>query len=634
MYRGIVLAVFIPVTIFADRITIHNKTGDDIYIAQYYLFGNTATRATLPKKMEQESSTIMELLPFKPFQYRELAFAFNERALKPSFTADEFKQLRPKNVGIGEGTNFYIAKSNKGLTGYNTTQWNAVKPVVESIEKQVEDLRRTSQELLTMIAQNPYRNTVAKARIGNDLALAEKQYRDRRKKIIANNLARKLNKKISYVPEIALVCSGGGTRAMLSALGALNGCYMTGLYDLLLYLCALSGSTWTVGGLLSSTMTVPDYKEWVVKSLKQGLAPSLGELSGISNVLLLKKSFKQPTGLVDLYGALLANLIFRFSPDKRQRMVLSEQTKRIEKAQDPFPIYTAVHAEFGYPEEWYEFTPYEIGSPWQGVYIPSWSFGRQFDNGVSTNFANEQSFGFLLGIYGSAFAATARKIYKEYIENSIKIEMVRNTITGILESPTGQVRPFIPAYVANFMKGVSQSKTPNADLLALGDAGFDFNLPYPPISGRRPERTVDIMIVIDASSAIPEEFVRVEQYAQKNGLKFPKITYTGIDQRAISVFKDERDPSVPVVIYMPLIIDRQLWNSIKDKPEFKQYYMYLEHFNLKNCIANEQCGTFNFTYNEWQARQMAAVMECNIRACSEIILKEIDALITRKSSNK
>lgn len=634
MFRGIVLAVFIPVALYADRITIHNKTGDDIYIAQYYLFGNTATRGTLPKKMEQESSTIMELLPFKPFQYRELAFSLNESDLKPTFTAADFKALRPKNVGIGEGTNFYIAKSNKGLTGYNTTQWNAVKPVVESIEKQVEDLRRTSTELLTMIAQNPYRNTIAYARVGNELAVDEQRYRDRRKKIVANKLEKLLNKKISYVPEIALVCSGGGTRAMLSALGALNGCYLTGLYDLLLYVCGLSGSTWAIGGFLSSTMNISDYKEWVVKSLKNGLAPSFGELSGISNLLLLKKSFKQPTGLVDLYGALLANLIFRFSPDKRQRMVLSEQIKRIEKAQDPFPIYTAVHAEIGYPEEWYEFTPYEIGSPWQGVYIPSWSFGRRFEKGVSIDFATEQSFGFLLGIYGSAFAATARKIYKEYIENSIKIEMVRTIISSILESPSGEVRPFIPAYVANFMQGISQSKTPDSPLLALGDAGFDFNLPYPPISGRRSERKADIIIVIDASSAVPDEFVLVEQYAKKHGLAFPTINYTGIDKKAISIFKDERNPSVPVVIYLPLIIDRQLWNSIKDKPDFKQYYMYLEHFNLKNCIANEQCGTFNFTYNEWQARQMAAVMECNVRACSGIILKEIEALIARKSNSK
>ncbi|MFZ5954774.1 MAG: hypothetical protein ACOYT8_06810 [Candidatus Dependentiae bacterium] len=631
MKVGILLIIFIPVTLFADRITIHNKTGDDIYIAQYYLFNNKATRATLPKKMEQESSTIMELLPFKPFHYRELAFAHKELDLKPSFSAAEFKALRSKNVGIGEGTSFYIAKSDNGLTGYNTTQWNAVKPVIESIEKQVEDLRRTSTELITMIAQNPYRNTVAHARIGNELISAEKIYRDRRKKVITDKLERLFNKKIEYVPEIALVCSGGGTRAMLSALGAINGCYLTGLYDILMYLCALSGSTWTVGGYLSSPMNISDYKEWAVKSLKQGLAPSLGELSGISNVLLLKKSFNQPTGLVDLYGALLANLIFRFSPDKRQRMVLSEQVKRIEKAQDPFPIYTAVHAEIAQPEEWYEFTPYEIGSPWQRVYIPSWAFGRKFENGASIDFAVEQSFGFLMGIFGSAFAATARKIYKEYIENGIKIEMVRNTISSILESPTGEVRPFVPAYVPNFMKGITQSKTPHSPLLALGDAGFDFNLPYPPISGRRPERKADIIIFIDASAAIPEEFVRVEQYARKHGLKFPKINYTGLDKKAISIFKDEKDSSVPVVIYLPLVIDRQLWNTIKDKPEFKPYYMYLEHFNVKNCIANEHCGTFNFTYNEWQARQMAAVMECNVKACSGIILKEIDALINRKT---
>ncbi|BDC34731.1 hypothetical protein Noda2021_06890 [Candidatus Dependentiae bacterium Noda2021] len=631
MKYGIILSVLMPLSLFADRITIHNKTGDDIYIAQYYVLAGTATRGTPVKKMEQESSTIQERLSFKPFQYRELAFSYNQSLLKQQMSEDEFKRLNPKNVGIGEGDSFYIAKSATGLRGYTTVQWNAIKPVVDSIESQIDDLRSVSKQLLSMIAMNPYKNTTAKVRMGNELCPQEVAFRKKRTSVVQQSLEKLFKKKIQYVPEIALVCSGGGVRAMLSALGAVNALAKTGLYDTLTYIPTLSGSTWTLGGYLSSDMTIDQYKDFTVKNLSSGLAPSLSDLSSISNVLLLKKSFKQPTGLVDLYGTLLAGTIFRFAGGKRQTMALSEQAKRIDSAQHPLPIYTAVHAEIGQPEEWYEFTPYEVGSAWQGAYIPSWAFGRKFNNGVSVDFSPEQSFGFLLGIYGSAFAATARKMYKEYIEPNIKIEVVRNVIDSILAVPTGEVRLIVPAFVFNYMKGVNATKSFYADLLSLADAGLDFNLPYPPVSGRRPERKADIIIFIDASAAIPAEFTRVEQYARKHNLKFPQITYTGIEHKAISVFKDEKDVSKPVIIYMPLVKDNELWNSIKDKPEFEQYRKYLEHFNLANCIANEQCGTFNFTYNEWQARQMAAVMECNVKACSGIIAREIQNYIERKS---
>lgn len=632
MKYGIALTLFIPLSLFADRLTIHNKTNDDIYIAQYYVIGGKATRGSEIKKMEQQSSTIQELLKFKPFQYRELAFVSDKNQLTMTMTENDFKKLNPKNVGIGEGNSFYIAKSNQGLTGYNTVQWNAIKPAIDSIEQQVDDLRRSSIELLSIISRNPYRKTIAHARVGNELSVPEQRYRNKRTALVKKNLEKLLNKKIEKIPHIALVCSGGGVRAMLSSLGALHACYTTGLYNVLMYLCALSGSTWMAGSYLSSDMALPQFKDWMVKSLQQGLAPTLADIGGISNVLLLKKSLKQPLGMVDLYGALLANTMLGFTGSKRQTIKLSNQTKRIEKAQDPFPIYTAIHAQILKPEEWYEFTPYEIGSVWQGIYIPTWAFGRRFENGASVDFAPEQSFGFGLGIFGSAFAATARKIYKEYIESNIKIDLVRSTVNSILEAPIGEVRPFIPGYVYNYMKGMKSSKTPHDDLIGLADAGLDFNLPYPPISGHRTERKADIIIFIDASSGtLGAELVKVEQYARKHNLKFPIINYTGIEKKAISIFKDKNDSSVPVVIYMPLVKDNELWNRIKNNPKFEQFYMYLEHFNIQNCIENEQCGTFNFVYNEWQARQMAAVMECNVKACSGIILDEIAQWITKRT---
>ena len=81
------------------------------------------------------------------------------------------------------------------------------------------------------------------------------------------------------------------------------------------------------------------------------------------------------------------------------------------------PIYTAVRAEsLAVENMWYEFTPYEVGGSWLGMYVPARAFGAKFRNGnlVRTD-TPELSLGNLMGIWGFALEQALRVCSKKLI---------------------------------------------------------------------------------------------------------------------------------------------------------------------------------------------------------------------------
>ena len=136
--------------------------------------------------------------------------------------------------------------------------------------------------------------------------------------------------------------------------------------------------------------------------------------------------------------------------------------------------------------------------------------------------------------------------------------------------------------------------------------------------------------MLDASAgSIPSALKKAEEYARKRGLKFPVINYTDLDKKTFSVFKDETDSSVPVVIYMPRVSDAQLWQENKLKPELSQYSK-IEGFNMETCI-NEGgvCNTFNFEYTEQQAQLVMDQMEFNMVVNKDKIIEALNWVIDR-----
>ena len=170
--------------------------------------------------------------------------------------------------------------------------------------------------------------------------------------------------------------------------------------------------------------------------------------------------------------------------------------------------------------------------------------------------------------------------------------------------------------------------------IAMVDAGISFNLPYPPISGERPERKADIIIFLDASGGRPSnEFKKVEEWAKTHNLAFPPIKYSfshvlekepgiisvsteEIGNRAITVFRNPQDQNCPIVIYMPLVKDQYLVDQSLD--QFNDLKHLVEPFNLEECM-NTYCDTFNFYYPRNVAEQLNALVEFNVRATANII---------------
>lgn len=650
----LIVLTFVSALRADDIIIVNNTLPEAIWAAVYQQKGDA--KRTAGPQMIPGNSKIEITRPSLSFGYdRELAFDYTQNSLQPTIGYQQFKEIPHTNIGYKHGLwktkpNFYIAKKEGRIKGYGAFDWNVWKPVKVAVGVYAipEKVQVALQHTLPAIKDNPYKNQQATVRQGNELCAQERAYLAARGPKARRGLEQFLDRSLDgkYVPKIAIVGSGGGYRAMLCTLGSLIGAQKIGLLDATTYISALSGSTWAVGGWLSHQETIEEFKFALIPKLIKrtdtsmpGLVKGITqqEASLIAQMLLTKMAFAQPITLVDLYGAFLANSLFSDFDQRRQLVHLSDQAARIQSGDLPFPIYTAVRGESAAGSDWYEFTPYEIGATWKGsgMYVPTWAYGRKFVDGKSVDFAPEQSMGYFMGTWGSAFAARFDQLYQEAaagIQNVTAKTGVDFVVTSLFYDLGHKRITKSWAEALNFSVGLSNSPVRERKVLKLVDAGAfpGFNLPYPPISGERPERQADVMIFLDASADdLALRMKQVEQYARAKNLKFPQINYDGIDKRAISIFKNEQDPTVPVVIYMPRIKDDAVWKE--NKSGFPEFAQLLENFDVEKCIAKEFCRTLNFEYEPHESSQLSALTEFNMRASRASIENAINWVIDKRS---
>jgi phospholipase A2 len=612
-------------------ITVHNKTPQDLYAAIYYRWPKIpfithvdAQKATPTYYIESQNEQHME----RPARWfgadRQLVFVENAQILKDTLTNEQLEKYHSKNVGTFQGVTFYCADSEGVTYGYNVLEWDLIH----------EPLQIAHNYLINMIpaiADNPYKNAVALVRKSNDLCLEEKAYLSKRLPLVAHALEKlNDNKKISKVPTIALACSGGGYRAMLYTIGALVGAGKDKLTDTLSYVVGLSGSTWALSSWISSGKSIDELHDWIIDNIGLDMQEcDEDDCMLIGKTLLTKYCASQPIGFVDIYGACIANDLLDFFSKNKEETHLSDQRTLINDGSLPLPIYTAISGESNDDEKlWYEFTPYEVGAAWLTAYVPTWAFGRKFKNGKSVTDAPEQSLGTLLGTFGLAVGLSLKDFFvQEGIADSLKMPVMKSLIQRVLER-YGDDR-LISAEYLNFVVGLDETRFNNLPILHLIDAGLNDNLPYAPISGQRPERKADIIIFVDASAGlVGEELRKVELYAQTQNLPFPVIDYTNINKRAVSIFKD-KNPQVPIVIYIPRIVDGLLLEEHKNDPAIAPLYDVIKDFNIEQCIVNGACNTFNFSYTPEQAHQLIALGECNMHLAKETIIQAIKEKIAQ-----
>lgn len=485
------------------------------------------------------------------------------------------------------------------------------------------------------ILNNPYKNTVASVRKDNGLHPEERAYLAKRKPKVKVALEKLLGRSLTdkQVPTIAMIGSGGGYRAMLGTTAFLNGAEKIGLLGAVTYITALSGSTWALGPWISTGMSLSQFKSYIAACITKPIhVNSLGEAQNIADMLSVKIASDQPVTMIDVYGGLLANRLLSHYGSDCQRVYMSDQAARIKNGDYPYPIYSAIDAREAVARDphWFEFTPHEIGAPYFGIYVPTWGYGRQFSDGKSTDFSPEQSLGFMMGTFGSAFGVHFGRAWDE-VSAKIPQFLVKPIVEKQLLDPLyGKRTESFWAEVFNFMFGIPGQELTARETLKFVDAGIDFNLPYPPVSGERPERKADILIFLDSSKdSIPAAIKRCEEYARKRGLKYPPMDYSEIDKKTISVFKDEKDPSVPVVIYLPRVSDAQAWAEYKSKPEWSAY-KGIEGFDMEKCAKEGFCKTSNFQYTTAQSQQILDQLEFNMMINKDKIIEAINWAIDRR----
>ena len=124
---------------------------------------------------------------------------------------------------------------------------------------------------------------------------------------------------------------------------------------------------------------------------------------------------------MDIYGAVLVNTLLNDMDSNRLSITLTESHKNVIKGALPLPIYTAAQTNPD-PYEWMEMTPFEVGSTFLEAYVSTWAYGRKFKNDVSIDQKPEQTLGYYLGIFGSAFEVNFEDLLRHTILNIARLK--------------------------------------------------------------------------------------------------------------------------------------------------------------------------------------------------------------------
>ncbi|TSU37062.1 Cytosolic phospholipase A2 zeta [Bagarius yarrelli] len=410
--------------------------------------------------------------------------------------------------------------------------------------------------------------------------------------------------QLQVVPTVALVTSGGGSRAMTGMYGLLKGLQNLGLLDALSYMTSLSGSTWSTASLYADA-------SWSKDGLDKTIAFSQKELSKSTASLFSPKQLhsyrtelqnREKEGhinsAIETWGLIIEYLIF----GKKHPGKLSDYRKAVSEGQNPLPIYTAVNTKKktcgSVVPEWCEFTPYEVGIPKYGAFVPVEHFGSKFYLGHVVKELPETRVSIMLGMWSSVFSASLSQLWTNFtglmplwvsqlgdkvdpIESDNKattMDTMRIMPEASRLSTLLNKAPTISRFF-NFLRGFNlrdtykehpgfnacndahpdsfpNKLTPADPILNMVDAGFAIKTPLIPVL--RPHRKADVILCLNYSWATDHLLCMkdIQKYCNEQKLPFPKIDfnkYKSQPKEEAYVFEDESNPDAPIVVLFPLV---------------------------------------------------------------------------------
>lgn len=409
----------------------------------------------------------------------------------------------------------------------------------------------------------------------------------------------------SSVPRIAVACSGGGYRAMLSGAGMLaamdnrtdgaNEHGLGGLLQATTYLAGLSGGSWLVGTLAYNNWTsVQDIIDHSSESNSiWNITASLASPGG-TNVTLTNETWgsiiqdvnsKQNAGyavtITDYWGRALSYGFFPNAEDGGVEFKWSSLRDNdiFMNGEMPFPISVAdfrrPNTEITYENSTIlEFNPFEMGS-WDDslhAFTDLKYLGTEAFNGVPVNegqcVTGFDNVGFVVGTSSSLFSPEMSPVVSLLLNNG--------PIATIFEKAIGNDSNDVANYSPNPFKGINADSDrfeegfSSEDYLYLADGGEDGEtLPLVPLVQK--DRSVDVIFALDNSAdtarnwpngtAIASTYER-QFSSMGEGMSFPHIpspevfveqhlnerpTFFGCNADSLS----DLDHVPPLVIYVP-----------------------------------------------------------------------------------
>ncbi|XP_070234272.1 cytosolic phospholipase A2 beta isoform X2 [Bos mutus] len=469
----------------------------------------------------------------------------------------------------------------------------------------------TSQEpLMKVELKNEEGPRDLAVRLGCGPCAEEQAFLSRRKQVVAKALQQALHLdrdlREDEIPVVAVMATGGGIRAMTSLYGQLAGLKALGLLDCVSYITGASGSTWALANLYEDPEwsqkdlagPIESLKTQVAKSKLGVLAPR--QLLRYQQELAERARLGHPACFTNLW-ALINEALLHDEPHDHK---LSDQREALSRGQNPLPIYCALNTkeqnlttfEFG---EWCEFSPYEVGFPKYGAFIPSELFGSEFFMGRLTKQLPESRICFLEGIWSNLYAANLQdslywssepsQFWDRWAQARASLDKEQVPLLKIEEPPTvaGRIaevftdlltrrplaqathnflrgfsfhkdyfqHPHFSAWKATKLDGLPNELTPAEPYLCLLDVGYLVNTSCPPLLP--PTRDVDLILSLDYNlHGAFQQLQLLGRFCQEQGIPFPPISPSPEEQcqpQECHLFSDPARPDIPAVLHFPLV---------------------------------------------------------------------------------
>lgn len=389
-----------------------------------------------------------------------------------------------------------------------------------------------------------------------------------RSNIIKNNMT-KLFPKYNYIPNIAIVGSGGSYRSMITSLAGTMALEHLKLLGLCKYFSSLSGSTWFLSSWINNNKSLYELKSFLRERLIKDMINIDNSL--ISEIFIQKLIYGKELSFIDIWGLLISNVIM---PSSRKTALLSNMTD----PKYPIPYYSAISTNNKEEYEWVSFDPEKTSIYLdQKINIPTKYLNSIYNKGRIIKQKHEPLLYKLIGICSSAFSIELKDVKRIYGYDNGLLSIVE----GIMKYMNVSDRRLIESGINNFVYNLDvKDPFDHDEYLKLIDAGIYINIPIIPLL----DKNIDIYIVFDATDGDHADNLRLTlKYIQEHNIDY-KMPYD-MDIQIDSPLTILRAQNAPTIIY---ISSKSNFSTFKFKytPEefdnvfYQTYNMIINNSNI------------------------------------------------------